>query len=82
MQYILTEDEYKAITKRNKELDYLPSKKELQEFCTMVANTLPVSGGWYDGNVWKCIITEKEEWYCDDCPAEKICPYDGKHYSQ
>lgn len=87
MQYILTEEEYKAINRRSKELDELPSKKELQKFCTMVANTLPVSGGWYDGKVWGCILTKKDddgydEWYCDQCPSRKICPYDYKEWSK
>jgi hypothetical protein len=63
-----------------------------QRRCTDIANTLPVVWGWGgdDPKPWRCIITEDEEagpdhygdWYCDQCPAQKECPYPDKRWSQ
>lgn len=87
MQYILTQEELDKFRKEAKHNERMPSIKKLQEFCTMVADTLPVKGGWWDGKPWGCIITEQKknpdyEWYCDECPARDICPYDYQHWSQ
>lgn len=82
MQYLLSEEEYDALLKLRKEQKQLPSIENLQKFCTFVADHMPVQSGWYKGKPWGCIITRKEEWYCDDCPAEKICPYNGKEWSK
>lgn len=84
MQYILTQDELDAHRSQVADAKRLPSVKELQTFCSMVADTLPVAKGWYKGKAWGCILTKNKdkEWYCDDCPAAKICPYQSKHWSQ
>lgn len=82
MQYILSEEEMAAHHKKLDESRHLPTTKELQKFCTMVADNMLVKQGWYKGKAWGCILTRKEEWYCDDCPAKDICPYTSKHWSQ
>ena len=83
MQYILSQEEMADTSKKLEAASRLPSVKKLQAFCTMVANTLVLTSGWRKGSVWGCILTEKEEeWYCDDCPAQEVCPYDAKHWSK
>lgn len=98
MQYILSEDEYKQLLKDAKDgkaiTDSLPSKKELQQFATMVADNLVIKSGWMKGKVWGCLITKTKknksyedeeyylEWYCDDCPSQNICPYEYKSWSK
>ncbi len=79
MHYVLNEEEYQKYQALQEQLDILPSVKELQEFCTDVANNMPVKEG---GRIWGCILDRPGEWYCDDCPARKICPYDYKEYSK
>ena len=87
MQFLLTAEEYNELRKEANRAKDVPKKKDLQDLCTEAANSILVKDGWYKGKVWGCIITiEKEEgnreWYCDDCPALKVCPYDYKHFSQ
>lgn len=82
MKYLLDQEEFDALDKRAKAGDKAPNKKKLQEFCTMVANSLPVKGGWMDGKIWGCILTSDDEWYCDDCPAQEICPNSYKEWSK
>lgn len=82
MQYILSQEEYDELQNRNKTLSKLPTVNELQAFCTLVANTMPVQDGWYKDRVWGCILTRKGEWYCDDCPAKDICPNQFKNWSK
>jgi hypothetical protein len=38
---------------------------------------------------WGCMITKEanseygdSEWYCDECPVQKECPYEYKSYSK
>lgn len=85
MQYVLTEDEYNALLEKSKQQRRMPSKEDLQKFCTMVAETLPVASGWYKGKVWGCVLSEHNKspcGYCDDCPAKDVCPYDNKEWSK
>lgn len=94
MQYILTEEEFTDLQKKaSANLNStMPSKKELQKFCTMIANTVPVKSGWYKDKIWGCIITKENsnpededyepEWYCDECPAREVCPYEYKTWSK
>lgn len=90
VQYILTEEEYSSLRKKIKDSEDLPSKKKLQEFCTFVADNMPITvdkGTWWKDTPWGCIITkgkepDPEEWYCDKCPSKNICPYPYKHWSQ
>lgn len=90
MQYILTEEEYKALkSKQNHEIEL--SRKKLQILCTKIANEMPVVWGWNgpDPKPWGCKITIEEnsefgtdEWYCDKCPVAEICPSDEKEWSK
>lgn len=94
MQYLLTEEEYKALHKRIREAEEKApsiSKKKLQELCTKIADTMPIKKSWdkkADPSPWGCKITvEKDpengyEWYCDDCPVQEICPYEYQEYSK
>lgn len=89
MQYILSDEEFKALSARANAGDALvkrmPSVKELQKLCSLVADHVPVEKGWYKGKAWGCILTTKKsgyEWYCDDCPAQNACPYPNKNWSQ
>lgn len=82
MHYILTEEEMEDYRKRARALDEFPSRENLQKFCTTVADNMPVKSGWKKGQIWGCILTREDEWYCDDCPAEKVCPYPNKAWSK
>lgn len=84
MQYLLTQDEMNADLARRDALHRLPSIEKLQEFCTLVADTMPVQSGYGAGKPWQCILTvgRRGEWYCDRCPAKDICPHPNKHWSK
>lgn len=82
MQYLLTQEEMDATRQKVAAINVLPSVEKLQEFCTMVADSMPVKSGWYEGKAWGCILTVKREWYCDSCPAKEVCPYHGKRWSK
>lgn len=88
MQYILTEQEYKDLTEAARLGRRAPSKKDLQEVCTNLANSMVLKSGWKKGKVWGCILSVKknsdcdDEWYCDECPAQGVCPYPNKSYSK
>lgn len=81
MQYLLTQEEYEALVTAKREREE-KDRKKLQDFCTMVANELPVKG--YGGEIrpWKCLLTEEDEHYCDLCPSQKVCPHESKEWSQ
>ena len=76
MQYILSEEEYAELTKKQM-LDELRDKEALFKFCMRVCKEMPTL---YWGN------TEKKVWacphdpdyngmtYCDNCPATEFCP--------
>ena len=88
MQYILDETEMEEIRQLRKSLKFLPSVEELQKMCTKIADEWPVWRGW-DGKdkpkVYGCMITEREngqEWYCDHCPVQNICPEEDKEWGQ
>lgn len=95
MQYILTEKEYNDLLNKGKKREDI-NTKELQELCTLAAEHVPVKWGWGekpDPKPWGCIIPLIEEaeregeciddlWYCDKCPAQKMCPYEWKEYSK
>lgn len=57
---------------------------ELQELCTSIANSMPVTieyaHGGSETRAWGCSIDN--DGYCDDCPVQKICPYTNKNYSK
>ncbi len=85
MQYLLNASEFAqlqqcAITAEVKH------KTELQELCTLAAIYVPVPRPWAGDEPpapWGCILSpEHDPGYCDDCPAQKLCPYERKRYSQ
>ena len=82
MKYLLDKEEYESLIEGNKKRD-AAEIKELQDFCTLVANEMPVKPDWFDvARPWQCIITSQSEWYCDDCPCRNVCPYTWKHWSK
>jgi len=84
MQYILTQEEYDALRKKQQH-ELTLSKGKLQKLCTKIADTMPVKWGWSkdeEAKPWGCILTNEHEWYCDSCPVQEICPYHSKSWSQ
>ena len=85
MQYILTDIEYKTLVQLQKS----KTKEELvvlQDLCTKVADHMPIKS-WIstEPTPWGCVLTaelREEEWYCDECPVQKVCPNKHKPYSQ
>ena len=86
MQYLLTQQEYEAL-RREKTLRTDSEKAELQAFCTLAAQHVPVVVEWRADKTprpWGCILGSREQnpGYCDKCPASEICPFDGKEWSK
>lgn len=86
MMYILTQEEYVELKQAKSEKIQM-SKKKLQTLCTKIANEMPVNWGWGgpDPKPWGCIHTENDEydeWYCDKCPVQEICPEEWKNWSK
>jgi hypothetical protein len=86
VKYILSQKEYDDLLERAVKVE-AENTRELQEFCTMVADTLPIKWTWGEGKdtptPWGCILTEVDvEWYCDQCPAQKVCPHQYKEWSK
>jgi len=86
MQYLLTESEYDALQEAVATAKRAPKQEELQKLCTLAADKIPVRWSWGDGKgkpkPWGCILTKKGDWYCDECPAQKCCPYPHKEFSK
>lgn len=89
MQYILTVEEFKSLQEAAEKGRKSPEYKDLLKLCQQAADSIVLQEGWMKGNVWGCILSVerneygyKEEWYCDDCPAQKVCPYPYKHWSK
>jgi hypothetical protein len=92
VQYILTQEELDKLKAEGKDRTD-KQLKILQDLCTKVADHMPIKWGWGDKpdipKPWGCIITEEAnsdephyEWYCDQCPVRKVCPYNRKNFSQ
>jgi len=85
MKYLLSQEEYDTLRIR-KEDAIAENDEELQKFCTMVADTLPIKfWGRTEAKPWQCLISrerDNEEWYCDECPSQKVCPYPHKAWSK
>ena len=86
MQYILNEDEYKQlVAAANKKPLVRLSTEGLQTLCTKICNEMPVVWeGWLKErppSPWGCKLTNENEWYCDNCPVQTICPT-GKSWSK
>lgn len=85
MQYILTEQEYNELV-TTKKAKLALEEKELQELCTKIADTMPIFF-WErkEASPWHCVLTADangNEWYCDECPVQKICPKPYKNWSR
>ncbi len=87
MQYLLTQEEYDAL-RAKQELDLGMKKEKLQKLCTKIADTMPVKWGWSkdeEAKPWGCILSlgdADDEWYCDSCPVQSICPNEYKEWSK
>ena len=82
MQYLLSEKEYECLSKKSKEVrDEL--LKTIQFLCVEVATHKPTDRCWNekDKSPWGCIKNSETD-YCDECPAEKHCPYVYKNFSK
>lgn len=80
MQYILSEEEYEKLINEAKEQKII-AKKKLQDLCTKVADHMPVYFWDRDEPApWMCIHSI-EDWYCDECPVQEVCP-STKQYSK
>jgi len=84
MQYLLSEKEYNEL-RDNNQVYKLKQDKILQDLCTKVADYMPIKWTWGKGKKnpepWGCIHTQEIEWFCDECPVEKVCP-SNKHFSK
>ena len=85
MQYLLTQEEYDALRARQQhEIDI--SRDQLQKLCSEIADTMPIKRPWNknaEPAPWGCVLTvDGEEWYCDRCPVQKICPNPYKEWSK
>lgn len=81
MQYILTQEEYDEL-KRDRKHNFDLSNKKLQELCTKICNEMPLKYEWINQIFpWKCILTETENHYCDNCIVQDICPNEWKRFS-
>ena len=84
MQYILTQQEYDSL-KENQTLKVNLNKDKLQKLCTNIANTMPIIfWNHKEAQPWNCKLTDEhgDEWYCDECPVQDICPSDDKDWSK
>lgn len=92
MMYVLTQEEFDELKTVQKKAKH-KNTKELQKLCTKIADEMPVVWGWGgpDPKPWGCVITKQEiaekqgyqdEWYCDNCPVQTICPSISKPYSK
>jgi len=91
MQYILTEEEYRALREKATRASKFPSDKALQELCTKIADTMPIKRRWDpkgEPTPWVCKLSKNEDMrdanmgYCDQCPVQDICPHPYKSWSK
>jgi predicted transcriptional regulator len=84
MQYLLSEKEYADLIE-DRDQRTRKGIQKLQEFCTKVANELPIKFWERDeATPWGCILTDEpgNHGYCDECPSQEICPHPSKRWSQ
>lgn len=86
MQYLLTQQEYEEM-RREKNLRTDGQVAELQKLCTLAAQHIPIVVEWGTDKTprpWGCILGESEQdpGYCDRCPAQDVCPHEGKEWSK
>ena len=58
----------------------------LQRLCTEVCNHKPILF-WdnKEAKPWSCMLTAQDdgdEWYCDECPTQDMCPHPNKAWSK
>lgn len=89
MQYILSEEEMEEIRQLRAKMKSLPSTDQLQKMCTKIADEWATWTGWkghkHDPEPWGCVLSREddgEEWYCDECPVQSICPLERKSWSK
>ena len=78
MQYLLSEDEYNDLTDKKTNATKC-STEQLQKLCTLAAIHVPTNRDFDpdDKSPWGCILTtDTDNWtcYCDNCPAQDVCP--------
>lgn len=87
MQYLLTQEEYDAllvIKQQQSEKD----RAALQALCTLAAKHVPVRVRWAKKSdppePWGCWLDKEGDncGYCDECPAQKLCPQPSKRWSK
>jgi len=92
MQYILTESEMLDLQQKAERALKLPNH-ELQELCTQIAITMPISVPDWETRghkPWGCILINPARGrstpnyipYCDKCPVREICPNEHKEWSK
>ena len=86
MQYLLTQQEYDALRDTKRRLSE-EQETDLQALCTLAAQHIPVVVEWRSDKTprpWGCILGPREQnpGYCDQCPAQEVCPYKGKEWSK
>lgn len=83
MQYTLTQEEFDNLRYRREAAEQ-ERRDQLQRLCSLVADHMPVTVDWMpEPVVWGCILTRKDRsGYCDCCPVQEDCPYNGKAYSK
>ncbi len=82
MQYILSEEEYEKLVSWKTEKSREETEK-LQAVCTRIADEFPIKfWDMTEAKPWRCILTVKQEWYCDECPVSEICPHPNKEFSK
>ena len=75
MQYIFTEDEFNNLHRQIDEA-IAENSSTINKLCEMVADHMPITewpGTKENPRPWGCCKTTDEEWYCDNCPVQKVC---------
>lgn len=83
MQYILTQEEYDKLNQKVKDVEK-SNYQTILDLCQMVSDNMIIGVSWSkEKEPWGCILTKGEDnWYCDECPVKKVCPYKYKNWSK
>lgn len=83
MNYLLSQEEYDKLRAEGMQRT-IANKKQLQEFCTLIACEMPILfWGRTEKAVWGCILSkEHNPGYCDKCPSQEFCPHEHKRWSK
>lgn len=80
----VSEAKYRELQKAAKPMFDITTK-QLQALCTKICNEMPITRDWApndDPRPWGCVLDYDEEWYCDECPVQQICPSKEKRWSK